>query len=39
MRSIQYEKNEEKTGGDTVGRKGGIKESNKVREKRKREMK
>lgn len=32
MRSIQYEKNEEKTGGDTAGRKGGIKESNKVRE-------
>lgn len=30
MRSIQYEKTEEKTKGDTAGRKSGIKESNKV---------
>lgn len=30
MRSIQYEKTEEKTKGDTAGRKSGIKESDKV---------
>ncbi|XP_041830158.1 inactive ubiquitin carboxyl-terminal hydrolase 54 isoform X2 [Melanotaenia boesemani] len=30
MRSIQYEKSEEKTKGDTAGRKRGIKESSKV---------
>lgn len=35
MRSIQYEKTEEKTKGDTAGRKGGIKESNKVGAKKK----
>lgn len=31
MRSIQYEKTEEKTKRGTAGRKSGIKESNKVR--------
>ncbi len=30
MRSIQYEKTEEKTNADTAGRRSGIKESNKV---------
>ena len=34
MRSIQYEKTEEKTRGDTAGRKSGIRESDKVGEKK-----
>lgn len=36
MRSIQYDKTEERTGGETAGRKSGLKESNKVRRKNER---